>query len=308
MSSPTDIELAIFRTICWFGVFEMPVTRFEIWKWLLIPIRPYDLFEVDQVLNTSQWLSHRISHSQGFYALKMISLPPQIQDRHRRFLDAVCKFRKLRRAALFFRLLPAVEAVAAANTLAWWHTTAQSDIDLYITTKPNRLWSSRFFLVLPFLLTGHRPHGLSRPPLRDPFCFSFFSTTQALQLEALKWSPQDYYLAFWIKSLVPIFDRADVLAHLGALNKWANVMFPNARMRRVHPLHHPRKTICVPIQWAVFEPLFRWMQRRRFPNVLRELANKDSRVVISDDLLKFHENDRRQSFLQRYQDLVDLTL
>lgn len=302
MPAPTDLELAIFRTLCWFSVFEMPLTRFEIWKWLLVPSRAYDLLEVDQTLSTSTWLSHRLCETQGMYTLNTAPISVYLQERHRRFLDASRKFYKLRRACAFFRTLPGVEAVAAANTLSWWHTTQQSDIDLYIITKPNRIWSSRFFLVLPFLIMGHRPHHAHDTPIRDPFCFSFFSTTNALQLETYKWNARDYYLAYWVKSLVPMFDRSNILTHVSTLNKWTDGMLPNARPRIEHPVHRSFRLPKLPIQWSMFEPVFRSLQRNRFPRILRELANKDTRVVITDETLKFHENDRREQFLQRFED------
>ncbi len=308
MSEPTDLELSIFRTICWFSVFSLPLSRFDIWKWLLRPARAYDMSEVDVVLDRSDWLRSRLTTHQGFWMLKQVSVQTSTQNQHRAFLDATRKFRTLRRASRFFASLPSVQSVAVANTLAWWHTGPESDIDLYIITKPKSIWSSRFFLVLPFLISGHRPHDVHHGLSQDPFCFSFFSTTNGLQLEDLQWNEKDYYLAYWIKSLVPIFDRSDSFSQLHTLNKWSDVLLPNARQRRIHPFHRPDWHLYLPIQWSVFEPMFRWIQRYRFPEGLRALANKDSRVVISDDRLKFHENDRRQEFMQRFQDVYDRTI
>ncbi len=306
MSSPTDLELAIFRTICWFSVFDIPLSRFELWKWLLQPKRAYGLAEVDQALETSSWLSSRIKSHQGMYGLKRASLEDQTTRRHHRFLDASRKYKKLRRACVFFQMLPAVEAVAAVNTLAWWHTTDKSDIDLYIVTKPRHVWSTRFFSVLPYVVAGQRPDHTHGHNARDPLCFSFFSTTNALQLESLQWNPHDYYLAYWVKSIVPMYERTDVFAQLNLLNKWADTLLPNATGALcVHPLHRLPRFGSFPIQWSVFEPAFRWLQRRRFPKLLREIANKDSRVVISDDMLKFHENDRRALFFQQFQDTFE---
>ncbi len=311
MAVPTDLELSIFRTLCWFSIFDLPLTTFDLWKWLLKPGRTYDLFEVDTALEQSNWLSGRMSVRDGMFLLVHSGINPGLipdrvgQDRHRRFLDAQRKFRKLRRAAFFFQLLPGIEAVYGANTLAWWHTNEQSDIDLFIVTKPKRIWSSRFWLVFPFLLSGHRPHYTQEVKFKDPFCFSFFCTTDALAMDVLKWNQDDHYLAYWIKSIVPIFDHRDVMEEIHAQNKWTDVALSNAKMRSVHPIHKPVSLIPLPIQLSVFESFFRHIQRGRFPAVLRELANLDSRVVITDDILKFHENDRRAEFIAAYQDTYE---
>ncbi len=304
-SHPTDLELSIFRTICWFSLFEFPMTHFEIWKWLLKPTRPYDLFEINHSLTQSEWLASRLQVVDGFYGLKTHPAHDScVAERHVRFLDGVRKYRKLRFACHFFQLLPAVRAVAAANTLSWWHTTEKSDIDLYIVTTPKKIWSSRLFLVFPFLLAGHRPQP-QELPRRDPFCFSFFATTDALQLETLKWNAEDYYLAYWVKSLVPMLDRQSVFAEISALNRWADILLPNARARSIHPIHKPTRVFPLQIQHRLFEPLFRTIQQKKFPASLRALANLDSRVVITDDMLKFHDTDRRAEFSLRFKDVFE---
>ena len=301
----TDLELSIFRTICWFSLFEFPLTHFEIWKWLLKPHRAYDLFEVSQSLLQSRWLHDRLQTTNGFYSMKIGRTQQDcLAQRHVRFLDGVRKYRKLRSACHFFQLLPSVRAVAAANTLSWWHTTEKSDIDLYVVTHPKKIWSTRLFLVFPFLLTGNRP-AEETDDRKDPFCFSFFSTTNALQLESLKWDAEDYYLAFWVKSLVPMLDRSSVFAEVSALNRWADVLLPNARPRTVHPVHKPKRVFSLPIQHGIFEPLFRTIQKKKFPASLRELANRDSRVVITDEMLKFHDNDRRAQFSAQFQEVFE---
>lgn len=302
---PTDLELSVFRTLCWFSVFHYPLTTFEIWKWLLRPVRPFDLFEVTQALANSEWLKERLNSQDGFWTLRSESNAQLKEERHRRFLNAVVKYRKLRRACYFFQLLPNVRAVASANTLAWWHTTNESDIDLYIITDPNRIWSSRFFLVLPFALIGNRPQNIEEFKVSDPFCFSFFSTTEALQMEPLKYGNEDPYLAYWIKSLVPILDRSEVFPQLVSVNRWADVILPNARHRLSHPTLRPRRLFSLPIQWSLFEPLFRSIQRNRFPSRIRELANQDSRVIVSDQILKFHNHDRREQYNREFQEIYE---
>ena len=302
---PTDLELSILRTICWFSVFHYPLTTFEIWKWLLRPARPYDLFEVTQALTNSFWLKEKLKQKDGFWTLISDSSLPMVKDRHERFLNAIIKYRKLRRACYFFQLLPNVKAVASANTLAWWHTTNESDIDLYIITDPNRIWSSRFFLVFPFAVIGNRPQLINDVKVNDPFCFSFFTTTEALQMESLKYGDEDPYLAYWVKSLVPILDRSEVFPQLASVNRWVDAMLPNARQRLSHQSHKPRRLFSIPIQWSLFEPLFRSIQRNSFPSKITDLANKDSRVVVSDQILKFHESDRREQFTKEFEEIYE---
>lgn len=301
-AQPSDIERSVLKTILWFSMFSQPLTVFEIWKWLMQPIRAYDLSEVQSILGKSDWLREKLQESKGFWVLKsQASIESLIQHRQTRFLDAERKYKRLRRVARLFRLVPGVRAVAAVNSLAWWGTDEHSDIDLYVVTKPGTIWSSRFWLVLPFALLGARPHQEQKA--RDPFCFSFFSTHEALQMEGLCF-PRDYYLAFWVKSLVPVFDRDGSLAELHRENRWASHFLPHARGRSIHGRHVPGFCPRMAVQWRLLEPLFRLFQRRRMPAQLANLANQDSRVVVTDDMLKFHVNDRRLEFRDRFEALV----
>lgn len=298
----TDLERSVLKTILWFSMFSQPLTIFEIWKWLMQPVRAYGLCEVQSILEHSEWLKSKLQTQQGFYTLKIGGLlQDQLILRQGRFLYAERKFKRLHRATRFFRFIPGVRAVAAVNNLAWWGTGEQSDIDLYVVTKAGFIWSSRFWLVLPFVLVGARP-GQAKEG-RDPFCFSFFSTHESLQLEGLCFH-RDYYMAFWVKSLVPVFDCDGSLSEFHRVNRWASSILPNARGRVVHHRHVPGFCPRMPIQSRLLEPLFRLLQRRRMPVHLSSLANQDSRVVVTDDMLKFHDNDRRLEFRDRFETLL----
>jgi hypothetical protein len=300
MGARTDLEQSIIRTVVWFSPFSYPLTVFEIWKWLLQPERPYGLAQVYAILDHSQWLREKLESHNGFYALKGSGVERLIEERQNKFLDAERKFTRLRRAATYFSLLPGIRAVAAANTLAWWSTTKDSDIDLYIVTRPGHIWSSRFWLVVPFALLGRRPHRAATTSVPDPFCFSFFSTSSSLHLEELC-LPRDYYMAFWVRSLVPILDRDGSLMAMQTENRWTARMLPNAQPRRPHRGHVPWVLPSLPIQWRVTEPVFRLFQQDRLPVALQELANLDTRVIVTDEHLKFHDNDRRAQYRDAYE-------
>ncbi len=305
-AEPTNLEESIMKTLCWFSVFDYPLSLFEVHKWLLEPNQSYSLEEVIDSLESSKWLSDKIKSKDGFYSLASKNIFDSVKKRQARFIDAARKYKKLKRAARFFAALPGVRAVAAANTLSWWHTTESSDIDLFVVTRPGHIWSSRFYMVLPFLLVGKRPthdHNNEHEDI-DPFCFTFFSTQNALQLEEIAIRGKDYYLAFWTKALVPIFDKDNSLEKVGKVNYWATRLLPHAKQSCVHHSMKNHKRSYLPLQTGVFESLFRFVQQKRLPNQLRDCANTDSDVIINDDMLKFHDNDRREEYREEYEKVL----
>lgn len=297
---PTDLEQSIVRTLCWFSVMRYPLTGFEIWKWLIEPARPYDLSEVYRVLEMSEWVKGKMETQGGRFILAG-EKEEVVGTRAQKYLDSVKKFRKLRRAAIHFHLFSSVRAVSAVNSIAWWSTTEESDIDLFVVTKPRSIWSTRFWMVLPFMLMGARPEDSKQ----DPFCFSFFATQNQLAMDDLRLKEGDHYFAFWLKSMVPLLDRDQNFRELEKMNAWADKILPNASSRSVHPLHRSLSPFPPFHSFPPFESFYRSIQHKRFPHVIRHLANKDSRVVITDDMLKFHETDRRAEFERQYEKKVE---
>lgn len=319
---PTNLEKSIFKTLCWFSVTAYPITGFEIWKWLLEPERSYDLSEVYRVLKTSEWLQERIKTERGHYTLNCLSTDVSaatkkdlIDGRQERYLDAMRKFRKLHRASFYFRMFASVRAVMAVNTIAWWNTSPVSDIDLFIVTKPNAVWSTRFWVVLPFLLLGIRPRLQIKSTEEtvvghDPFCFSFFVSRTALSMNHLRLPCGDHYFAFWIKSILPIFDRDQICDVINRENSWAHAILPNATSRQI-PLSLrggiSNDGFFIPTLFrhtGFFERIYQSIQQTRFPESIRMRANLDSSVVVNDEMLKFHEQDRRAEFQKLYEERI----
>ena len=320
----TPIEQSIHKTVAWFSLFETPVTVFELWKWMLAchqkpslgrrmePDRTYSLEETFAALD-GEWLRERLVEADGLWTTRSSVSSTTASERRTRFLDAARKFKKLRRAMRFVRLVPGVVAVAAGNTLAWWNTRPDSDIDLLVVTRPGTIWLARLLVVAPFALLGKRPAEggeLVEPEAAvDPFCFSFFATTDALDFSALRLEGGDPYLAYWVRSLVPVLDRGGVFDRIVTENGWAREVLPNVDRARRPPLTPPPYEEGERNGWArlsvtpTLDRLAKAIQLRRFPPKIRALMNVDSRVVVNDRTLKFHENDRREEYRERLKNM-----
>ncbi|MEK7183872.1 MAG: hypothetical protein AAB776_04545 [Patescibacteria group bacterium] len=284
---PSELEVSIYRTLAYFAYFKYPLTSFEIWKWLLEPDQPTSLVSIIETLENSIWLRARLKRDKGFYALENVA--ERRKDRHLRFLDAMRKYRKAERAVQVLGRLPWIEGIAVCNSLSWYQTKEDSDIDLFIVAKPGRIWSARLLSTLPAIFLRQRP-GEAKS---DPICLSFFSTAAALQFEKLKIGPSDPYLAYWCRSLVPLVDHSGWMEKFEMANPWLRQVLPNAQFVRRASRFRPPIRLRLP--WIpLSEQLPRQIQQERFTPIIRELMNKDSRVVVSDDMLKFHEQDSRE--------------
>lgn len=279
----TSVEMAILRTVNWFSLFEYPPTSFEIWKWLRTDETPPSLGSVVDQLSTSVFLEKHLQQNSGTYQLKNTPVDLSV-GRQERYVDALRKRRRVERALRYLRLIPTVRGVAICNTLAWMHTRGESDIDLFVIARDGTIWLTRLLLVLPMKLFGLRPGER----VLDPFCLSFFVSDAALDLRDVALPEGDPYLAQWVMSLHPVFDRGQVFSDFFARNTWAT-----AELKAVYPKTVHAKKVGRGFSWSFFERVAEWGQRKWLSSEVRALAGEDTRVVLSSTRLKFHTRDRR---------------
>ena len=293
---PTTLEQSLFRTLAYFAYFQFPLTTLELWKWCDAP--NVTLFEVEVVLMSSSWLRSRGCVSdQGFFALG--DAAEWRLERLCRVTDALRKSRRASRFVKFASRLPWVKMVAVCNSLAFSFTNHESDIDLFIVTDRGKIWSTRFILAGALALMHARPGER----VKDPVCLSFFVTDDRLDFSSVKIGSKDPYLMFWIATLSPLLDRGDMLAKLRVANGWMRPDVPRAHGVRRAQSYAATAVRTLPNVFSI-EGLAERMQRARFPLALRTMMNADTRVVVTDGMLKFHHNDRRQDILQAYETLL----
>ncbi len=213
------------------------------------------------------------------------------------------KLRNVRRAVRYLKLLPWIRAICLCNTSALGQARDNSDLDFFIICRAGTIWRTRFFATLPFKILNARP-GERKV---DPVCLSFFVTDDALNLNNLSLDTDDPYMRYWFLSLLPLTDDG-ILSLLWEQNRDLRRKHPNAEKWIALDKSPVPGTITIkkntgeqPI--PLIERWLRQIQSVRFPKALAEIANQDTRVVINDNVLKFHVTDNRKLFRDKYYQL-----
>ncbi len=115
--------------------------------------------------------------------------------------------------------IPGLQMVAVCNSLSFYAGEKDSDIDLFIVTKPNRMWLARFLITGIFHSLGVRRHGTA---IAGRFCLSFFCTTDALDFQKIA-IEDDVYLHAWIRHLKPIWTKNQAYEVFLQANAWVNL-------------------------------------------------------------------------------------
>jgi len=244
-------------TIAYFDIFDYPLTRQEMEKWMIDP-------KVTQQVMGSETTDFCrdvscIENLDGFFYLK--GREELVFARKKRYLIAEKKYRRALRFARIFRLLPSVRMVAVCNTLAFSNAKDESDIDFFIITKPGKIWLTRFWLQSMLALLGIRPHdhGVS---IKDALCLSFFITSDNLSLAGIRLEENDVYLALWISQLVPVYDPDNLYEKLWQENQWVKKVLPNTYFNQP-----ARRRVIGKSIWSFLFLVFTlpvWEKRRRW--------------------------------------------
>ena len=311
----TELEKSIVRTIAYFDLLEYPLTSTEVWHWLYKPSQDSGqlptILEIQEVLESSPSLRKIIGREEAFYHL--LGREQIVQQRKRRNLIADHKFIRARRIVKLFRLIPWVRMIAVCGSLALSNTTKESDIDLFIVTKSGRIWSTRLLLVGILKILRLRP---TENNTTDKICLTYFVTTDALNLEQAQIASDDIVFTYYTETFLPLYDPNQTYAKFYQANSWYHKVLPNATWPnsctiavsngRVVNVWHRFFNFFSPLLFnSQTEEWFKRYQLKILPVRLKSIANIDSRVIISDNVLKFHDQDNRLEMLAKWLNKVN---
>jgi len=109
--------------------------------------------------------------------------------------------------------------IAIVNSLSMYATHQDSDIDLFIITRPHMLWFVRFFVTL---VLWHGRVWRRNDDVAGNFCLSFFITTEAMDLSKIA-IENDIYLYYWIYYLKPLYNRNNTYEKFIEVNSWIQI-------------------------------------------------------------------------------------
>lgn len=322
----------ITDTLAYFHIFDYPLTSLEIWKFLFQKnndeTNRISLSQIEQAL---QKLKEKniIKEKNGFYYLNISeSQNDIIQTRIKRNRIAEVKYAKALRIIKILKCIPTIKMIAICNSLSYNNASQESDIDLFILTKKDNIWISRLLAAGILKLLRLRPTPKNS---RDKICASFFISENNLDLEKIQIIPPfpkggiggifsrdnvipfDIYLIYWIATLVPIYNKEKTYEKFMDKNLWIKKYLPNWKSYATNPERTLtfQKTFLFFIFYFISaiipEKIAKKIQLRIMPARLQNMAKKDSKVILNDSMLKFHDKDRRAEYYNKWVEIVGHT-
>ncbi|MBI5152331.1 hypothetical protein HZA39_02260 [Candidatus Peregrinibacteria bacterium] len=286
-----NIREAVTRTMIFFDIFDFPLTLDEISHYLLgLKVdRPHLKLYLEQ--------SNSVGHHHGYYFLKNRAELVEYRNMNLSVVNNLWK--RVYKFLGLFSAIPFIKMIAICNTLAYNNPTSESDIDLFVVTKKDRLFTARAILSILTHLLRIRRHGKK---IAGRFCLSFFAAENVMNLEGLCLKPYDIYAAYWTMSLAPVYG-SETYAKFVAENTWTRRYFPDGIVPRTEFLMQQGmisrliKYLFEKILGGNFgDKIERFLGKHMIDRAERKAAKLPDRrgTIISKDMLKFHDHDIRE--------------
>jgi hypothetical protein len=206
---------------------------------------------------------------------------------------------------MLFGFVPWIKMIAVSNIIGAHNLKEDGDIDLFIITEKNRAWLVRFMCAGLMKLLRMRPKPGN---VRDKICLNFFVDLDNLSLEKLSQTEDghDAYLVYWLLGIIPIYSRGDIYEKFINSNDWIKKYLPNFSSPVISFRRHKNiknnMILLLDLFFSWFNVVFRNIQIWLMPPELKNLANKNTKVVMNNGIIKMHTNDRREFYNKRWRD------
>ena len=213
-------EKKVISTIEYFTFFKYPPNFEEIYTFTPQKLSKREL---------QNRLSSLIARGKIFYDSKLRRYTPtQYQNISKTYNERVRntqeKLEKVSNFIKFVSRLPQVKLLGFSGSVAMQNAQASDDIDFFVITRKNRMWTARFIPLILASLLGKRRKRAERHA-NDKICLNLFFEESALEVPKSK---RTAFVAHEVLQMKPVIVRGNTYKLFLEANEWVFKLFPNA--------------------------------------------------------------------------------
>lgn len=273
---------AMLRTLIYADLFDYPLTKDEVWKWLI---------KSPNALGDTR----NIQEKKGFYFLRGRRNIVQVRQRREKWSNTKLEIAK--KIASFLKYIPTIKLVGVSGALAVGNAKKDDDIDLFIISSKGLIWTARFLTTLFIEFTGFRRHP-DEEKLKNKICLNMFVAEDHLILPK---NERDLFSAHEVLQMKPIYDKGGVYEKFIKANSWVKEYLPNAvdediRILGYEDIKKKNKKIpdvLISQYLNIVEKICRFFQ-------LWYMKRRRTKEVITEGIIRFHPQDARGWILEEY--------
>ena len=281
------LEQAFLQSVIYASLFDYPVTLKQLREGL-IGQRANER-ELARCYASSALLQATVECIEPYYFPR--GRRDLLETRRRRESRSRQLLADLRRPLELMTVMPFVRMVALSGSLAHLNAEGEADLDLFVITKPGRVWSVTVTALVIARLFGWRAR----------LCLNYVISERALMV-----GPADLFCANQIVYLQPVSGHPTYLAFL-ASNRFVERFYPNFRARPVAghrpPFSRVRRAIELATDWTIapiYERLCRFAYRQHLRRRAHTWRSRDQ-VRLENECLKLHTSSHRREVMERFE-------
>lgn len=292
----SESEKAILKTLAYSDIFNFPLTKDEIWKFL-ISDKKVSRTSFEKALNLLSRSNNSARRVTGICLVdNYFCLDGQEATVVERVANAEYVEKKLKiaaKAAGYLSCIPSILFIGISGGLAMGDANKGDDIDFFVITKKNTIFKTRLFILCMLQLLGFRRKRLEKNPT-NKICVNFLIDEKKLYFPPDK---HDVYIAHEIVQIKPLFERDNTFSKFLKVNEWIRNFLPNSigiksEINQRVKINKILQFICSMIDFLSVEGVWRYIQIAYMKNHMRE-------EVVTKHTMAFNPNDYRVYTLRK---------
>lgn len=289
-----SLELAILRSVLYAALFDYPLTLGQLRRTLLQATDEEDA--IVRCYRSSAFLRQRIEYRDGYFLPR--GRGDLIDERRRREASSRALLDRNRWLLKMIGSVPYTRLVALSGSAAHLNIDGEGDLDLFVLTRGNRVWSVTVTILLLAKLVRRRRIVCANYVLSD---------------EHLHVDPQDLFSANQIIHLRPLVG-GDLYRQFVEANAFVARFYPNFTASGVEPadygpgrlLRAVKRTLEAlgrPGPSQLYEALCQALYARYLRRQSGSWRSPDQ-VRLQSDCLKLHTQSHRHRIRKRFEEAV----
>lgn len=277
----TPCREAILKTLSYSGVFEYPLSYYQLCNYLISP----NWFSGKQIRKAVRALTNEklVSEKDGRYLLSSM----EAIDVKERVRETEFSLKRNRKVFETLRKIPWVRMIAVTGSAANYNNKRNSDLDLLFVTAKNRVWLTRGFVFLILKLMNKLPKNHEAREI----CPNIFMDENHLSWMKKK---RNLYVAQNIVSMQPLIDKEGIYFKFIGSNRWVKGYYTNFKINAVNKFlarSHSESILINMIEKIAMKVQTSYMKNK----MTNEVANKN--------LIHFKKNDNSNWILSKYKSI-----
>ncbi len=150
-----------------------------------------------------------------------------------KFKISLTKIARVGKYLNFISRFPQIRLIGLSGSVAMLNAKETDDVDLFIISAKNRIWTVRFIVIINAWLLGLK-RSREEKDASNKVCLNLFFSESSLKIDK---KLQTEYMAHEVLQMMPIMDSNKTYRRFLHHNDWILKFFPNVQLKRYYPDH-----------------------------------------------------------------------